>query len=348
MRGEVDASVLATLTAWCANQGVMPDGLRVGVGGLEELYLELTGTVGPVSAAAPAAAPARARVTAQARREVAAVLTNGEQLLLTLVLPLLALVALARTTWLPVDVPAGLQRVDVVVPGVLAVAVLSTAFTSQAIAVAFDRRYGVLRLLGTTPLGRGGLVAARAAAVLVVVVLQLVVLGGTGLVLGWRPDLAGVPAALAVLLLGTAALTALGLLLGGTVRAEGVLAVANLAWVLLVAGGGVLLPACGGRPARPGRRAAAVRCARRGAADRARHRDRPGRRARRPRGVDGGGGPRRPALVPLGLTRTGAGPTRHAAVVRQQARGILGLTRTDQSVTQCPDAACGVHRPDAR
>ena len=204
-----------------------------------------------MSAAAPAAAPARARVTAQARREVAAVLTNGEQLLLTLVLPLLALVALARTTWLPVDVPAGLQRVDVVVPGVLAVAVLSTAFTSQAIAVAFDRRYGVLRLLGTTPLGRGGLVAARAAAVLVVVVLQLVVLGGTGLVLGWRPDLAGVPAALAVLLLGTAALTALGLLLGGTVRAEGVLAVANLVWVLLVAGGGVLLPAEAAGPLAP-------------------------------------------------------------------------------------------------
>ncbi len=204
-----------------------------------------------MSAAAPAAAPARARVTAQARREVAAVLTNGEQLLLTLVLPLLALVALARTTWLPVDVPAGLQRVDVVVPGVLAVAVLSTAFTSQAIAVAFDRRYGVLRLLGTTPLGRGGLVAARAAAVLVVVVLQLVMLGGTGLVLGWRPDLTGVPAALAVLLLGTAALTALGLLLGGTVRAEGVLAVANLVWVLLVAGGGVLLPAEAAGPLAP-------------------------------------------------------------------------------------------------
>ena len=190
-------------------------------------------------------------MAAQARREVVAVLTNGEQLLLTLVLPLLALVALARTTWLPLEVPAGLGRVDVVVPGVLAVAVLSTAFTSQAIAVAFDRRYGVLRLLGTTPLGRGGLVAARAVAVLVVVVLQLVVLGGTGLVLGWRPDAGGAPSALAVLLLGTAALTALGLLLGGTVRAEGVLAVANLAWVLLVAGGGVLLPASAAGPLAP-------------------------------------------------------------------------------------------------
>ena len=197
------------------------------------------------------AAPAAARLRSQVGREVTAALTNGEQLLLTLVLPMLALVGLTRTTWLPVDVPAGLERVDVVAPGVLAVAVLSTAFTSQAIAVAFDRRYGVLRLLGTTPLGRGGLVAARAGAVLLVIAVQAVVLGGTALLLGWRPDLGGVPAAVLVLLLGATALTALGLLLGGTVRAEGVLAVANLVCVLLVAGGGVLLPASAAGPLGP-------------------------------------------------------------------------------------------------
>lgn len=197
------------------------------------------------------AAPTSARVLAQVRREVVAVLTNGEQLLLTLVLPLMALVGLARSTWLPIEVPAGLERVDVVAPGVLAVAVLSTAFTSQAIAVAFDRRHGVLRLLGTTPLGRGGLVAGRAGAVLVVLVLQVVVLGGTALVLGWTPSPAGLVPAVAVLVLGAGALTALGLLLGGTVRAEGVLAVANLVWVLLVAAGGVLLPAASTGPLAP-------------------------------------------------------------------------------------------------
>jgi ABC-2 type transport system permease protein len=131
------------------------------------------------------------------------------------------------------------------------VAVLSTAFTSQAIAVAFDRRYGVLRLLGTTPLGRGGLVLARAGAVAVVLVLQVLVLGGVALALGWRPSPSGVPAAALVLLLGAVALTALGLLLGGTLRAEGVLAVANLVWVLLVAGGGVLLPAAAAGPLAP-------------------------------------------------------------------------------------------------
>lgn len=198
--------------------------------------------------APPAPAPAPARLLAQVRRETVAVLSNGEQLLLTLVLPLLALVALARTSVVPLDVPAGATRLDVVVPGVLAVAVLSTAFTSQAIAVAFDRRYGVLRLLGTTPLGRGGLVAGRAGAVLVVLLVQLVVLGAAAAVLGWRPDPVGLLAAVPVLVLGAAALTALGLLLGGTVRAEGVLAVANLVWVLLVAAGGVLLPSTSAGP----------------------------------------------------------------------------------------------------
>jgi ABC-2 type transport system permease protein len=200
---------------------------------------------------APAPAPAAARLLAQVRRESVAVLSNGEQLLLTLVLPLLALVALVRTSFVPLDLPAGAGRIDVVVPGVLAVAVLSTAFTSQAIAVAFDRRYGVLRLLGTTPLGRGGLVGGRCGAVLVVLLVQLVVLGGAGVALGWRPDPVAVLAAVPVLVLGAAALTALGLLLGGTLRAEGVLAVANLVWVLLVAAGGVLLPSSSAGPLAP-------------------------------------------------------------------------------------------------
>ncbi len=190
-------------------------------------------------------APAGRRVLSQARFDTRAVLANGEQLLLTLVLPLLALVGLTRSTFLAVPLPAGADRIDVIAPGVLAVAVLSTSFTSQAIATAFDRRHGVLRLLGTTPLGRGGLVAGRLLAVLAVQLVQLAVLGGTALALGWSPQPAGLPVAALVGLLGTVVFVALGLLLGGTVRAEGVLAIANLVWVLLVVGGGVLLPSAG-------------------------------------------------------------------------------------------------------
>ncbi|HET8600237.1 MAG TPA: ABC transporter permease [Segeticoccus sp.] len=186
-----------------------------------------------------AAAPPRTRVLAQARFEATTLLRNGEQLLVSLVLPALALVAL-HYAHQPSLGPG--RRIDVVVPGALALAVLSTAFTGQAIATGFDRRYGVLRLLGVTPLGRTGLLLAKAVAVLVVELLQSVVLGAIGLALGWHPHWVGVLPALLVGLVGTWAFVALALLLAGTIRAEGVLALANLIWILLLGIGGVLIP----------------------------------------------------------------------------------------------------------
>jgi ABC-2 type transport system permease protein len=185
------------------------------------------------------AAPALRRVGAQARLDATIMLRNGEQFLLTLVLPALALVGLAVTR-VP-DLGPG-ARIDVATPGVLALAVISTAFTGQAIGTGFDRRHGVLRLLATTPLGRGGLLAGRTAAVGCVEVVQVAVLGGLALALGWRPDVGGLALAGTAVVVGTATFTALGLLLAGTVRAEGTLAAANLAWVLLLAGGGVVVP----------------------------------------------------------------------------------------------------------
>ncbi|MGQ7351219.1 ABC transporter permease [Quadrisphaera oryzae] len=202
---------------------------------------------GLVLAPGGGAAPAARRVVAQARFELGVLLRNGEQLLVSLVLPALALLVLARTPVGAVVVPASLAgsaRIDVVAPGVLGLAVLSTAFTGQAIALGFDRRYGVLRLLATTPLGRSGLLLGRGLAVLAVEALQVVALGILALALGWQPLAAGaaaVPLLLVALLLGTAAFAALALLLAGTLRAEAVLAVANLVWVLL-AGVGLLVP----------------------------------------------------------------------------------------------------------
>ncbi len=185
------------------------------------------------------AAPSRRRVVAQARFETATLLRNGEQLLVSLVLPALVLVGL-HATGSPSLGPG--VRIDVAVPGVVALCVLSASFTSQAISTAFDRRYAVLRYLGTTPLGRGGLVAAKVVATLAVELVQVVVVGALGLALGWRPDLSGLPAALLFVVVGTWAFVALALLLAGTVRAEAVLALANLVWVLLLVGGGVVVP----------------------------------------------------------------------------------------------------------
>lgn len=191
------------------------------------------------------AAGAGVRILAQARFEAAGLLRHGEQLLVSMVLPLLALLALVHVPFPDLDVGrwAGAGRVDVVVPGILALAVMSTAFTGQAILLGFERRWGVLRLLGTTPLGRGGLLTAKALSVLVVVVVQILVLGTVGAVLGWRPALLGLAPAIVAVVLGAAAFALLAACLGGALRAEAVLALANLVWVLLAAAGGILVPA---------------------------------------------------------------------------------------------------------
>ena len=185
------------------------------------------------------AAPARARVLAQARFETGTLLRNGEQLLVALVLPAIALVGLALSQS-PSLGPG--RRIDLAVPGVLALAVISTAFTSQAISTGFDRRYGVLRLLGVSPLGRHGFLVAKALAVLTIEFLQAVMIGGLGLALGWHPQWMGLFAGALLALVGTWTFVALALLLAGTLRAEGVLALANLIWIVLLGLGGVIIP----------------------------------------------------------------------------------------------------------
>lgn len=99
----------------------------------------------------------------------------------------------------------------------------------------------MLRFLGTTPLGRGGLLGGKAIAVAVVLAIQLLLLGTIAAALGWRPVLGGLAPALVSVALGAGAFVALALLIAGTLRAEAVLAVANLLWVVFL-GLGLLLP----------------------------------------------------------------------------------------------------------
>jgi len=188
------------------------------------------------------AAPAWQRFVAQTGFEARAILRNGEQLMVTIIVPVLVLVGLTQVDVLDIDTD-GLSPIDFFTPGVLALAVMTSSFTSQAIASAFDRRNGVLRLLSTTPLGRGGLLAGKVAGVVVVGAVQVLVIGLTAIALGWRPDALGVLLAIVAMLLGTAAFTSLALLVAGTLRAEAVLAVANIALLLLALGGGVIVPA---------------------------------------------------------------------------------------------------------
>jgi ABC-2 type transport system permease protein len=184
-------------------------------------------------------APLLRRIAQQGRYETVTMLRNGEQLILAVVLPLLAMVGLTVT---PLLDGLGSSRINVAVPGILALCAMSTAFTGQGISTGFDRRYGVLRFLSATPLGRTGLIAGKVLAVLAVLCLQVLVVTAVALPLGWQPQPAGWLLGLAVLVLGAASFTALGLLVAGTVRPEATLAITNLLWILLGALGGIVIP----------------------------------------------------------------------------------------------------------
>ena len=183
-------------------------------------------------------------------------------------MPVLVLVGLTKATGIDLDTD-GASRIDFLTPGVLALAVMTTSFTSQAIASSFDRRNGVLRLLSTTPLGRGGLLAGKVLGVLVVEVVQVVVIGADRAAARLAPGpRRACCSPLVAIVLGTAAFTSLALLVAGTLRAEAVLAVANLLLLVLAVAGGVIVPAepaararwrtsrCCCRPARSARRCA--------------------------------------------------------------------------------------------
>ena len=183
----------------------------------------------------PRPATIRTMLTAQFAIELKLLLRNGEQLLLTMFIPITLLVGM---TLLPLG-SFGPNRTATFVPAIMALAVISTAFTGQAIAVAFDRRYGALKRLGATALPVWGIIAGKSLAVVTVVFLQSMLLGAIGFGLGWRPSAVGLLLGAAIIALGTAGFAALGLLLGGTLRAEIVLAVANLLWFVF-AGFGAL------------------------------------------------------------------------------------------------------------
>lgn len=179
---------------------------------------------------------------AQAAFELRLLLRNGEQFLLTVVIPLALLLAATFVAAVPLSGSPGTARLPAALGGVLAVAIIASAFTSLAISVGFDRRSGALVMLATTPLSRMSILGARLMATLVVVGLQTLLLVGLSLVLGWRPSAAAL-ALVPVIVLGAACFAALGFALGGAIRAEATLAVANAAFLVLVAVGGTTFPA---------------------------------------------------------------------------------------------------------
>ena len=186
------------------------------------------------------ASPARA-VAAMTAMELRLVLRRGENLFATIVIPTLVLVLFSSIS----IVPTGTDRpVDFLLPGAIALGVVATSLVSLGITTAYDRSYGVLKRLGGSPLSRAELVVARLLTVLVVEVVQVGLLVGTAtLVLGWTGGSGGsVLLFLLAVLLGTIAFAGLGLLLAGTLRAETVLALANVLFLAFLVVGGIIVP----------------------------------------------------------------------------------------------------------
>lgn len=177
-------------------------------------------------------------VAAQTKLELAMTLRRGESLLVTLAIPIGILVFFGKVN--PLSSISG-DPIDFLVPGVLSLAVMASAMVSLGIATGFERRYGVLKRLGSTPLSRGGLLAAKTLNVLAVEVLQVVVIVATGVALGWKLESTIIPA-IGVLLLGTIAFAGIGMLMAGTLRAEANLALANAAFLVLMFLGGMAYP----------------------------------------------------------------------------------------------------------
>ncbi len=168
-------------------------------------------------------------IAAQGRMETILFLRHGEQQLLSVIIPLITLILTAR---LPVF--NGETSLNEIVPMVLAIATSSSGFTGQAIAVAFDRRYGALKRTGASGVPTSTIIIGKIIAVAAMAGLQIVLLGSVALLLGWRPSPSGVLLGLMILFFGIATFTALGMLMGGTMTSEMVLALANLIWFLFV------------------------------------------------------------------------------------------------------------------
>ena len=181
-------------------------------------------------------------LTAQTGAEIYMTLRRGETLLLTLGIPVVFLLFFSKVSVVstPTTTPA-----QFFVPGILSLAVMSTAMVSLGIATGFERGYGVLKRLGATPLGRPRLLGAKIVTIIAVELLQAAVLLPVGLALGWDPGGgagAAVPAAVGAILLGSAAFAGIGLLMAGTLRAEVNLAAANGLYLILLLLGGMIVP----------------------------------------------------------------------------------------------------------
>lgn len=195
----------------------------------------------PARKSAPPAREVRSfvrAVLAQTRVELILTARRGESVLITIIVPTVLLLFFADLPLLPTDFDTS---VSYLLPGMIGLAIMSTGMVSMGVATAYERYFGILKRLGSSPLPRGGLLLAKALAVLAVEVVQIILLLGLAIgVDGWRPQ-GSLGLTVIALLLGSLCFASLGLVMAGTLRAEATLAGANTLYlVFLMLGGSIL------------------------------------------------------------------------------------------------------------
>jgi ABC-2 type transport system permease protein len=185
------------------------------------------------------AAPFLRQVLTQVRYELLLTLRRGENILVTLIVPVLLLIFFTSLNIIPTK---NGSSINFLLPGILALAIIAAGMVNLGIATAYERYYGVLKRLGSSPLSRSGLIIAKVISILVLEIIQVLLLVGVAVVLyKWQPA-GSAWLALGVIVLGTVTFAGLGLAMAGALRAELTLAGANALFLLFLLIGGGILP----------------------------------------------------------------------------------------------------------
>src|SRR5712664_3735837 len=97
----------------------------------------------------PRAASLGKQLLSQTRIELIMALRQGERVLITLFIPVLLLIFFSALKIIPVT--GNESVIDFLLPGILALAIISAGLVSLGIATAYERYYGVLKRLGSSP-----------------------------------------------------------------------------------------------------------------------------------------------------------------------------------------------------
>jgi ABC-2 type transport system permease protein len=160
---------------------------------------------------------------------------NSEQALLLVIIPIVILFVLVKTT----IVGGASSPIESAFATVITISTFAAGFTSLAIATAFERRSETLVFLGTTSLTRTEVVFAKSLGSFLLAAFAGVFTLIAALVLGWTPTFGALLVPIWIVL-GVFSVSGFAYLLAGTLRAEAVLAIANAIFVFVLIFGGVI------------------------------------------------------------------------------------------------------------